>query len=309
MSRSQEDDATYARIDLGSLDAYSVTRYANMTFPAYRATLLRRLNTGKVVACGAQLAGRPVGLAMAEDVGRQDRVLRSIYVAPELRGRALATRLLSSIEDVCAARGWETLRAVFMEGPEKRTDLRGLIRKSAWSEPELRTHVVGLPLDRIQEASWMRRRRPLPPDFQVFPWKELKPEEEATLRDDQQKSGWPDPEVFPFYYGPRFEPHTSFGVRYRGRVVGWVVNHEYDERTLRFTCSFLREDLQKLGRLVELYARSVERMRSTTAFERGILTVPVRFPAMVAFARRHLMPFSDDVRATLGTRKTLRRGP
>jgi hypothetical protein len=32
-------------------------------------------------------------------------------------------------------------------------------------------------------------------------------------------------------------------VRWRGEVVGWVVNHRFDPKTLRFTCSYLRDEL------------------------------------------------------------------
>ncbi|MCH2171887.1 GNAT family N-acetyltransferase [Myxococcota bacterium] len=288
-----------------TLHAYSAVEYAEMTFPAYRATLLRRIRSENVVACGAKLEGTPVGLALVENLDGQDPTLRSIYVDPDHRRQNLATKLISSIEEISFSRGWKSIRAVFMEGIEQRTDLRRLIAKQNWSEPALRHHVIRISLEDIMKSPWMQRRRPLPPDFQVFPWKDLTSEEIDSLQNDHREKAWPDSQVFPFRYGPKFEPNTSFGVRFQGRVVGWVVNHVYNSNTLRFTCSFLREDLQKLGRLVELYARSVDRMKSSTNFERGILTVPVEYPAMVAFARRHLMPFADEIRETLGTQKTL----
>ena len=46
---------------------------------------------------------------------------------------------------------------------------------------------------------------------------------------------------------------SSLGLRYRGEVVGWVINHRMDERTVRFTCSFMRRDLARRAAILALY--------------------------------------------------------
>lgn len=299
--------------DLAMNDAYEIERlhpfnvrqYAGMTFPAYRRVLLQDVGSERVIACVAKRDGKGVGLALVEDVGGLGPTLRSVYADPTHRKCGVATQLLAAAESLSAEHGWTSLRTVFMEGPGNRTDLRRLLARRDWTNPVLRTHVIRIALDQIFRSSWMQRRRPLPDNFEIFPWTDLSDLEKEALLRDQKEDNWPDIEVFPFHYGPHFEENTSFGVRFEGKVVGWVVNHRYDEETLRFTCSYLREDLQKLGRLVELYARSIDQMKNKTEFNQGIMTVPVEYPAMWAFARRHLVPFARDVQKTYGSTKEL----
>lgn len=93
-------------------------------------------------------------------------------------------------------------------------------------------------------------------------------------------------------------------MRYRGEVVGWVVNHLFDATTVRFTCSYMRDDLQGRGRLVAAYAESINRCRAAGITE-AIWTVPVQFPRMVAFSRRHLMPYTTSLTETRGSYKSL----
>jgi GNAT superfamily N-acetyltransferase len=290
------------------LHPFNVRQYAGMTFPAYRRVLIRDVGSARVIACVAKHDGKAVGLAFAEDVGGLGPTLRSVYADPTHRQCGMATQLLAAVESLSAVHGWKSLRAVFMEGPDNRTDLRRLLARCDWTEPVLRTRVIQIGLEEILHSSWMQRRRPLPDTFEVFSWTDLSDSEKEILLRDQKEHNWPDVEVFPFHYGPHFEEKTSFGVRYEGKVVGWVVNHRYDEESLRFTCSYLREDLQKLGRLVELYARSVDQMNHRTEFKQGIMTVPVEYPAMWAFARRHLVPFAQQVKKTYGSTKELFSG-
>ncbi|MEE3326915.1 MAG: GNAT family N-acetyltransferase [Myxococcota bacterium] len=266
---------------------------------------MRDVGSERAIACVAKRDGKGVGLAFVEDVGGLGPTLRSVYVAPTHRQCGVATQLVATAESLSAEHGWTSLRTVFMEGPGNRTDLRRLLARCDWTKPVLRTRVIQIALEEILHASWTQRRRPLPDAFEVFPWTDLSDPEKETLLRDQKEHNWPDIEIFPFHYGPHFEEKTSFGVRYEGKVVGWVVNHRLDKETLRFTCSYLREDLQKLGRLVELYARSVDQIKNRTAFKQAIMTVPVEYPAMWAFSRRHLVPFAQQVKKTYGSTKEL----
>ncbi len=289
-------------VDVIVVDPFRAPVYAGLTFPYYRPLLLSALDRARTIAIGLRRDDAAVGLGLVELLPGVGASVRSLYVAPELRGRGWATALLARLEDETRARDHAELRAVYMAGEPNVPAIERILAKRGWTPPGLRMYVLRSNLASIDRAPWMRRHR-LGPDLEVFPWRELTAAEyQALLR--RQATHPVSPEVFPFNFSPHFEPHTSLGVRHRGEVVGWVVNHRYDERTVRFTASYMRDELQKLGGLIAVYADSINRCRPVGITD-AIWTVPVEFPRMVAFARRGLFPYATSLTETRGSTKRL----
>jgi len=289
-------------VEVVGVDGFRAPLYAALTFPYYQPLLLSALDRPRAIALGLSRDGEPVGLGLVELVPGHGASVRSLYVAPDLRGRGLGTSLLARLEDETRARDHAELRAVYMAGEPNVPVIERLLAKRGWEAPQLRMYVLRSNLDAIDHARWMQRHR-LGPDLEVFLWKDLTATEGAVLLRRQAEQPV-SPEVFPFTFSPDFEPHTSLGVRHRGEVVGWVVNHRYDERTVRFTASYMRDDLQRLGGLIAVYADSIDRCRPIGITD-AIWTVPVEFPRMVAFARRALFPYATSISETRGSRKRL----
>ena len=85
---------------------------------------------------------------------------------------------------------------------------------------------------------------------------------------------------------------SSVGLRYRGEVVGWVINHQIDPRTVRFTCSFMRKDLSRRARIVPLYSEALRRL-SEAGCEFCTFITPTVYAGMVEFIRRHGSPYVE----------------
>jgi GNAT superfamily N-acetyltransferase len=289
-------------VEVVTVDGFRAPLYAGLTFPYYQRLLLSALDRPRVIAHGLSRGGEPVGLGLVELMPGYGASVRSLYVAPDVRGRGWATALLARLEDDTRARGYGELRAVYMAGEPSVPVVERLLAKRAWDPPALRMYVLRSNLDSIDRARWMHRHR-LGPDLEIFPWRDLTAADRAALLARQAERPV-SPEVFPFNFSPEIEPHTSLGVRHRGEVVGWVVNHRYDERTVRFTASYMRDELQKLGGLIAVYAESINRCRANGITD-AIWTVPVEFPRMVAFARRALLPYATSIGETRGSRKRL----
>jgi ribosomal protein S18 acetylase RimI-like enzyme len=289
-------------VEVVAVDGFRASDYAALTFPYYQRLLLSALDRPRTIALGLSRDGEPVGLGLVELMPGYGASVRSLYVAPELRGRGWGTSLLARLEDETRAREYVELRAVYMAGEPNVPVLERILAKRWWDPSRLRMYVLRSNLESIDRARWMHRHR-LGPDLAIFPWRDLTAaDREALFR--RQVEQPVSAEVFPFNFSPDFEPHTSLGVRHHGEVVGWVVNHRYDERTVRFTASYMREDLQKLGGLIAVYADSINRFRPA-GYTDAIWTVPVEFPRMVAFARRALFPYATSISETRGSRKRL----
>ena len=297
-SAGASDEGSGGRIS--PVDVFRAYLYAPMTFLAYRPLLFG--DPARRLALGLTHADEPAGLGLVELDPDGAARLRSLYVAEALRGRGHAAALLEALEAAALAAERAEITAVWMAGQPSTAAVERVLAKRGWEPPAPRMHVLRSNLESIDRARWMTRAR-LAPAFETFLWKDLTAAERAAV--ERRQATHPVPrEVYPFNVSPAIEPHTSLGVRHQGEVVGWVVNHRYDQKTVRFTCSYLRDELQGRGRLVAVYAESINRCRPVGITD-AIWTIPVEFRAMVAFMRRHLLPYATEATETRGSRKRL----
>lgn len=289
----------------------------DLTFPAYRHLLTMRpafrhpheAEQRTVVALGeAGRAGdRIVGLALAEVPVRPEDggpELLSIYVQPEHRGRGLATALVEAVEDDIRRRGFEAVEAVYMTGKPSIPAVERVFEKRRWEQPGLRTITVKFTMQEALATPWFGRGG-LPEGAEVFPWAELTAGELAQLHESNARSPWIPNSLQPWRHDNiGFDPVSSLGLRFKGAVVGWVINHRMDDRTVRFTCSFMRKDLSRRARIVPLYSESLRRL-ADAGCEFCTFITPTVYPGMVEFIRRHCAPYASFTGETRGTRKRL----
>ncbi len=279
--------------EVSSFDAPTITGF---TFPLYRDRLLLGSWKAKVLALGAWIGSRPVGLALCEKTSRTEAILRSIWVEPDCRHQGLGLELLQSARTALAEQGCRRLEAVHRSTLEDREAFEGLLASAGWCRPRLRMLVLESTFVGMLRSPLMANPPRLDPSFNVVPWHEVDSREIERLAAKRQFHV----EVWPLNYGPDFHRETSLGMMRGEELVGWVVNHPKSPGVLRFTTSWLREDLQGRGTFAAVIAESFHRI-SGTGYDHGIWTVPAIFPRMVAFARRRLAPYCYRVSETLGS--------
>ena len=292
---------------------------AAMTFPIYRPLLTlapasRHPEQGDArriqpVAVVARAGGEPVGLALGElpiDPGPAPELL-SLFVAAEARGMGMGTALVAALEEEVARRGAGELAAVYTAGKPSIAAVERIFARRGWEEPRPRTLSVRFPPEAALASDLFseRRMRALGAGLDLVPWVELGAEERAEIRRSHEREPWITPALAPWRFeAAGFDPVSSIGARYRGRVVGWVINHLVDPRTVRFTCSFMRKDISRRGRIVPLYHASLRRL-AAAGVPRATFITPVVYPNMIRFIRRWIEPIAEFVGETRGTRKQL----
>jgi len=292
------------------------TDCVGMTFPAYRHLLdlvpaPRHLDNPKMapiqpLAVGALADGEPVGLALAElpleESGQAE--LLSLFVSKGWRRRGVGTSLVRAMEEEIAARGQTSVRAVYMTGKASIELVERILSRRGWQPPVTRMVSVRFTVDDIDRWPYLDRY-PVRQGCEVFPWVELTDDERAELERGQAESGWIARDLQPWDHEERLEPITSVGMRCHGEVVGWVINHPISPTTLRFTCSYIRKDLGRRGRIVPLYCESFRRLKQTR-YTSCTFTSPLYHPTMAAFAIKRCGPWASFVGETRGATKNLR---
>jgi len=308
---------TLGDYEIGALAAADAPFCEGMTFPAYRHLLAlgpTERHPGEAeqrlvqpVGFVARVAGIPVALALAEvPVRREDGgpELLSLFVQTSHRRRGLAAALVAAIEDDLRARGYESLEATYTRGKPGIQAVERIFESRGWSAPELRTLTVRFTMEEALSTPWYGRVE-VPEGARIFPWTELTPAERRHIEESNARAGWIPNGLRPWRHDCiGFEPVSSLGLRYRGEVVGWVINHRMDEGTVRFTCSFMRRDLSRRGVILALYTESIRRL-SEAGCQYCTFVTPTVYPGMVQFITRHIAPYATFVGETRGTRKAL----
>ncbi len=288
-----------------------------MTFPAYRHLLAlepcprlpkepeQRLI--RPVALVARDGAAVVGLALAEAPLRRgdgSPELLSLFVHAAHRGRGIATALVEGVETALRESAFESVEATYTTGKPSIPAVERVFAKREWEPPQLRTVSVRFTLDEAVSTPWYGRVR-LPAGAEMVSWKDVTPAEKAEIQESNRRDPWIPNSLQPWRHDVLgFDPISSLGVRYRGQVVGWMINHEMAPRTIRFTCSFMRKDLSRRARILPLYSEAIRRLHEA-GFECGTFVTPTVYPEMVEFIRQHIAPYVSFTGETRGTRKRL----
>jgi hypothetical protein len=176
-----------------------------------------------------------------------------------------------------------------MSGQDYTQTLENIFQKTGWAAPQTRMLVVRCSLDSIKSAPWLNRYA-LPKGYEVLPWAQVSSAERESLLLSNLEKPWIAPDLVPFNFEENYEPITSVALRFNGAIVGWCITHAV-EGLLRFTCAFVRRDLQRLGRLLLLWDEVVARMPEA-GYSVGMWTINFSSEAMVDFARKHMQPYS-----------------
>ena len=271
-------------------DAKAAAQYCSMTFPAFQGLLNFNSAVVAPLAIGTLQNEAPAGLALlVTNPSAAEAELLSIFVSPRLRRNGIALELMQRTLAYCKKQNIQKISATYMSGQDSTQTLENIFKKTGWALPQTRMLAVRCSLDSIKSAPWLNRYE-LPKGYEVLPWAQVTSAEREALRVSNLEKPWIAPDLVPFDFEENYEPVTSVALRVNGAIVGWCLNHVVDG-ILRFTCSFLRRDLQRLGRIVLLYSDSVSRAPAA-GLSVGMWTVPIRHAGMVNFASKHMQPYS-----------------
>ncbi|MFN8058376.1 MAG: GNAT family N-acetyltransferase [Vicinamibacterales bacterium] len=290
----------------------------SMTFPAYRHMLAleptpRHPEQGdrKVVQPVGQVAihgDAIVGLAFGEvpgPAGGEPELLSLLVAAPHRRS-GVATALVAALEADVAARGFSHLTAVYSTGKPDIETIERIFRVRGWTEPAVRSITVRFSIDEALSTPWFGRASFRNPDYQIVSWSDVGTEEKAALMQEQREQGWIPAGLEPWRHDQLgFDTLSSVGLRFQGRLAGWVINHRVSRDTMRFTCSWMRTDLRGLARIVPLYTESLKRLAQTGEYRHCMFITPVAYSGMVEFVRRRCEKWISFVGETKGVQKAL----
>ena len=278
--------------------------YYKLTFSRYYSKLQACNQESSIVAIAANFAEKPIGLALAEIQSNHEAEVLSIFVEPSHRNQGVGTDLMKHLLDELKKRQCQSVQLVYITGKPSTPALEHLLEKFDWTPPEPRM-LVCKGDRRTLSAPWLHKDYRLPSGFSIFPWVEITEQERITLQKEQENESWIPSQLNPFQHEKKMEPLSSMGLRYHNRVVGWLITHRIAIDTIRYTSSYIKPDLQKLGRILALYVETTKRNAAIPELSKAIWTVPFIYPSMVNFVKKHLTSYMISIEESRGSSKRL----
>lgn len=272
------------------LDPATATAYESLAFPLFRSHLNTLAPHGPTFAVGVHYQSQPTGLILAEYLQNNSRArIYFLYVEPTHRRRGLGKALIACIEQTLADAGCAEADLTYTFNLTTPV-LESIMEQLNWSPGRPASLVCVTQRQLIEKLPWLNHYT-LPTSFTLFPWSELTPQDRETICQQRDSILMYPSELCPFREEHLIEPRSSFGLRYQGQVVGWMITHRITVDTVRYSALFVRPDLQSIGRAIPLLATAIRRQLEDPQVTKGIFIVLLENAPMVKFVHRRLSPY------------------
>jgi GNAT superfamily N-acetyltransferase len=272
------------------LSSSKIKDFIQMTFPHFQREN-ERGQLKNALALGAYAQGLPVALALAQiEKGQKEATFCSLFVAPEHRGQGIGTALVSAACQEAVKRGCEQIKVTYMTNSIMYFFLEKILDKCGFEQEAAKNLFLEFDQE-FYNNPLLNKLPPLPSNYEIFHFCELTSEERHFL---QKNCGTLFPkELDPLLDEENFEPLNSYGMRMGKEIVGWMINHRVFPDTIRYTRLWVRNDLQKYNLGMHLIVRSVSAHKvHIEKIKKAIVVLSLKYPAMIRFAEKRLVPFS-----------------
>lgn len=300
MSRRWDDPAIGItnRCTVGDL-ALSIRRTHSV--PAVLAALIPDqakpyLSSNQGLILIANLDGQQVGITLVRmEALTFSGEIEALGVLENYRQRGIGTALLLAVEQELKRSGCLLVTFVWEANDSFAPYLRKILQHQEWHEPQLFIRRYHFDVQAFHPR-WYERNRPVPPEYELFPWHQITQQERQTV-DHQLSAGTYPSSVYPFGHDEELiEPINSLGLRHQGVLVGWMITHRVNPDTIRYSHLYVRDDYRHRGISILLLTEAIRRQQASTVplstFEIRLSQIHKRW---LRFVERRLAPFAQAI--------------
>ena len=139
-------------------------------------------------------------------------------------------------------------------------------------------------------APWLTAYQRLDGDdhYELFSWAELTPSERTDLLERRQQKEFPT-SLDPLQMEP-LQGWNSMGLRYNGRVVGWMITHHNNDK-IQYTSLYLDSQNQQKKLGVALLSAAVHKQILESEYAIGICQIAPENRPMLLFKDHYFQPY------------------
>ncbi|MFC5469194.1 GNAT family N-acetyltransferase [Cohnella suwonensis] len=273
------------------LNREQLSSYAELTFPSMHEELLSESEESSVLAIGASLFGKPIGLIWGNYGAQHARGrIKTIFVTDKYRRRGIGGAMLREVELAFEQLGCKEIRFDYKQDPSRSLIWERLFQQSGWSHSYGSLHTFTASVSQFMKMEWVQRQR-LSEDFSFITWSELKEEERAVI--EAGRDVWYPASMTPLRKESRMSPNLCVFLRYGAEIVGWMIFHEHDEDTVIGDRMYARHPYQSQGRAVSAMIEAGRRI-AEAKYPFAQFNVSGNNKQMLRFVERRMKPCLVD---------------
>ncbi|MED1913865.1 GNAT family N-acetyltransferase [Bacillus thuringiensis] len=289
-------------MQLEELTASTARAYKSLVHPKH-LELLDHINGSSVWGFGASNNNQPAGIVLGRSaVNEGQAMIIELVVAEGHQRRGMGMKLLWHAEQKMREQGISDGQFAGFIKAQDFSWLSKIAIREGWQLPKVKTYMYTLGSMRLGECQWVERLA-LPVGFTLFPWKDLTPAERLEI--EQGEGQWYTPQLSPFFEEGKFDPDYSTGLRYQGKVIGWVIVQRMAGNLLLYKTMFVQEKYQQQARGIMLLMKTIAQVQPVFPF--GMCFVEHDNEPMLRFMERRLGPTILHRKLWIETTKVLVR--
>ena len=285
-------------LDLKKLKPKKREVYAHMLRQGYKYLFdnpdLLDSSNKNLMAVLATLNKVPVGLVIGEKKSKEELEIKSMYVEEEHKTKNLLVRMLKVLEAEFSAKDGRYMQAIYANTPFFMEEWEKTFIQLGWTGRRLAVVECYYDDGYNFHPSWLEKEYTLPPDFEIFPWKDLTEAESEAIKKAYSQKAIPD-EVYPFAAGAVYEPLNSLGLRHEGKVVGWLITRQLDPETICYYSIYTDYEFHNRGFIIMLLIKALK-LQQQSSFNKAIFRVNIlKLPNLkwLRFVRKRLAPYGQ----------------
>lgn len=216
-----------------------------------------------------------------------------VYVRPEHRNQHLSRQLVAKVEAAARKEGAHMCTCVYPLADPFTEAVEHTLKALSWKGK--RPFLIRCFFDPFTfNPPWLRFDARYPPGYEEFLWKDLTSDDRAELSAKKWQRRF-SPSVSPFRGEENIELLNSLGLRFQGKVVGWMITHRVDPETIRYSSLYVERSLQMTGIAMKLLAHAIERhVRAPT--KRAMIEIPLLEvdSSWIRLIEKRLVPYATE---------------
>lgn len=186
----------------------------------------------------------------------------------------------------------------FLHAPQSNPKpLNETLERMHWQKPRLLKRLIQID-SRTFHPSWLHTPRPLPPEFEIFPWAELPDNGRFEVKKYIEQRGLPD-YLSPFNTPEFLQPLNSLGLRLLdGQVIGWMVCHTFPEQPdlIQYSSFYIDPEFQRFAYAIQLLREAIYHQQAgplpQASFE---INLRDSSSSWLKFVDKQLCPYADKI--------------
>lgn len=210
-----------------------------------------------VIGAGVCIDEEPVGIALATVHAKMHMGdIHFLNISPPFNSYENLSDLLKIFSALLIEREVKFANLSYTKEDPQSNLLEKVFQENHWKGPK--PHIIECHFISAEfKAPWLQKEIKLTEGFEEFFFKNLTAEEQKDLINRSEQGILP---IYVFPFGREkelIEYRNSLGLRYNGRIVGWMVTHRLTADTLRYSALYLEDEFAQTGYWLKLLADAI----------------------------------------------------